>query len=456
MPACRFRLGGRSDHQNAADADGWQGFSSGLAFLQEGARRAVEVARLASGGLVRESLASRDAAQTNALFELYLAGFDKPSERLAAKLAQFDNEEAPIRQHGGTTLVMEEKKNSKPVAHILLRGVYTRKGAEVAAATPSVLPPMAPNMPDNRLGLARWIVSKENPLTARVTVNRLWSQIFGLGIVETTEDFGVMGARPTDQDLLDWLAVEFMDSGWNFRHMVKLMVTSATYAQSEKVSPEELEKDPQNKLYSRGPHIRLDAEEIRDQALAASGLLVPIVGGPPVKPYQPVNVWESVAMADSDTRFYKQDTGPSLYRRSLYTYWKRTAPPASLEILNAPARDVFCTRRERTDTPLQAFVTLNDPQFVEAARELAERAFESNKDFDARLDSITVPLLARRLTPDERSVIHHLQQRALQDYQQNPKDAESLVAAGESKPGQENPRPRTRGMDAGRQRNHEP
>jgi hypothetical protein len=292
---------------------------------------------------------------------------------------------------------------------------------------------MTPEMPHNRLGLARWIVARENPLTARVTVNRLWSQIFGMGIVETTEDFGVMGARPTDQDLLDWLAMEFIDSGWDFRHIVKTIVTSATYAQSEKVSPEKLEKDPLNKLFSRGPHIRLDAEEIRDQALAASGLLVPIVGGPPVKPYQPENVWESVAMADSDTRFYKQDTGPSLYRRSMYTFWKRIAPPASLEILNAPTRETFCTRRERTDTPLQAFVTMNDPQFVEAARELAARAVYSNKDFDTRLDSITLPLLGRRLTADERSIVRRLQQRALQDYQQNPKDAAALIAVGESK-----------------------
>jgi hypothetical protein len=434
-----FRLGGRSDHQNAADM-----LNSGKVFLQDlrfydKALTAVEIARLASGGMVRAWLASRNdkdaGAQTNALFRLFLMGFDKPSQRLDAELAQLDSEEKPLRQRGGTTLVMEEKKDSEPVANILIRGNYASKGAQVSAATPPALPPMEPDMPHNRLGLARWLVSKENPLVARVTVNRLWSQIFGLGIVETTEDFGVMGARPTDQDLLDWLAVEFMDSGWDFRHMVKTMVMSATYRQSEDVSPEKLEKDPLNKLYSRGPHIRLDAEEIRDQALAASGLLVPTVGGPPVKPYQPEGVWETVAMADSNTRFYKQDTGPSLYRRSMYTFWKRVAPPPNMEILNAPTRETFCTRRERTDTPLQALVTMNDPQFVEAARALAERAVESGKDFDARLDDITLPLLARRLTADERSVVRQLQQHALQEFQQNPKDAASLIAVGESKPG---------------------
>jgi len=432
-----FRLGGRSDGQVAADV-----LNNGKVFLQDvrfydKALTASEVARLASGGMVRAWMAGRNdkdaSAQTNALFACYLNGYDKPSQRLVVELAQFDSEQKSIRQRGGTTLVMEEAKNTKPVAHILIRGNYASLGAEVAAATPPSLPAMTPEMPHNRLGLARWIVARENPLTARVTVNRLWSQIFGMGIVETTEDFGVMGARPTDQDLLDWLAMEFIDSGWDFRHIVKTIVTSATYAQSEKVSPEKLEKDPLNKLFSRGPHIRLDAEEIRDQALAASGLLVPIVGGPPVKPYQPENVWESVAMADSDTRFYKQDTGPSLYRRSMYTFWKRIAPPASLEILNAPTRETFCTRRERTDTPLQAFVTMNDPQFVEAARELAARAVYSNKDFDTRLDSITLPLLGRRLTADERSIVRRLQQRALQDYQQNPKDAAALIAVGESK-----------------------
>ena len=330
---------------------------------------------------------------------------------------------------------MEEKKDSQPIAHVLIRGNYASKGDEVSANTPASLPPaLEADMPHNRLGLARWIVARENPLMARVTVNRLWSQIFGTGIVETTEDFGVMGARPTDQDMLDWLAVEFMDSGWDFRHMVKTMVMSATYSQSEKISPEKLEKDPLDKLYSRSPHLRLDAEEIRDQALAASGLLVPAVGGPPVKPYQPEGVWESVAMADSNTRFYKQDTGPALYRRSMYTFWKRTAPPPSMEILNAPTRDVFCTRRDRTDTPLQAFVTLNDPQFVEAARELADRAVSSSKDFDARLDSITLRLMGRRLTADERSIVRRIQQRALQKFQQDPKDAAALVAVGESKP----------------------
>src|SRR6185503_12393127 len=198
------------------------------------------------------------------------------------------------------------------------------------------------------------------------------------------------------QPLLDWLAVEFRESNWDFRKMAKEIVMSATYQQSEAASKEKLEKDPQNRLFARGPHIRLDAEEIRDQALAASGLLVAKVGGPPVRPYQPEGVWESVAMKDSNTRNYVQDHGDALYRRSMYTFWKRVAPPPSMEILNAPSREVFCTRRDRTDTPLQAFVTMNDPQFVEAARQLAARAMHDEKSFDGRLDRITEALLGRR------------------------------------------------------------
>jgi hypothetical protein len=270
-------------------------------------------------------------------------------------------------------------------------------------------------------------------LVARVTVNRVWSQLFGAGIVETTEDFGVMGARPSNQELLDWLAVEFMDSGWNFRQIVKTMVMSATYRQAEAVSAEKLEKDPANRWLARGPHLRLDAEEIRDQALAASGLIVNKIGGPPVKPYQPEGVWEAVAMKESDTKVYKQDAGPALYRRSLYTYWKRTAPPANMEILNAPSRETFCTRRERTDTPLQALVTLNDTQFVEASRQIAARAILSSTSFDSRLDKITEPLLARPLARDERAVLRKMEQDFLKKYQDDPADANALLAVGESK-----------------------
>jgi hypothetical protein len=424
-----LRLGARSGKDGPAEA-----LSGGRVFLQDfrfydKALRPEEAARLALAGLARGPDGSEDAA----LNDLYLVAYDRPSQKLAAESAGQETAEERMRKRGATTLVMEERKDTKPTAYILLRGNYANKGEEVSAATPAALPPMPPEAPRNRLGLARWIMSRQDPLVARVTVNRLWAQLFGLGLVETTEDFGIMGARPSDQELLDWLAVEFMESGWNFRQMVKTMVMSATYRQSEAVSPEKLEKDPRNIWLSRGPHLRLDAEEIRDEALAASGLLVQKVGGPPVKPYQPEGVWEAVAMEQSDTRFYKQDNGPALYRRSLYTYWKRTAPPPNMEILNAPSREVFCTRRERTDTPLQALVTLNDPQFVEAARHLAARALGSSRDFDSRLDCVTEPLLSRRLAPGERAVIRKLEQDACKNYQNNPADAHALLLVGESK-----------------------
>lgn len=423
-----FRLGGRSGKDGAGDM-----LANGKAYLQDlrfydKALTAPEIARLASFGM-----AKAEAKDTNALFKVFVNGFDKPSQRLLANLADLKAQQATLRLRGAQTLVIEENKKTKPTAFVLVRGNYSSKGAEVTAATPAAFEPMEPDMPPNRMGLAKWIVSRENPLTARVTVNRLWSQLFGIGIVETTEDFGVMGARPSNQDLLDWLAVEFMDSGWDFRHIVKTIVMSAAYGQSEKVTPEKLEKDPLNKLCSRGPHIRLDAEEIRDQALAASGLLVPEIGGPPVRPYQPPGIWETVAMRESNTRFYKQDKGDALYRRSIYTFWKRTAPPPNMEILNAPSREVFCTRRDRTDTPLQAFVTMNDPQFIEAARQLAAKAMENGKDFDSRLDAITMRLLARRLAPAERAVVQKIQEQALANYTKSPKDAAALLAVGESK-----------------------
>ena len=438
-----FRLGGRSDKDGPGDT-----LKNGKVFLQDvrfynQALSAPEVARLAVSGLAKEYLvtaaAQRTVEQSNAVFELFISAFDPASEKLRTNLAQIKSEENQLRQRGATTLIMEEKKDSEPVAHMLVRGNYAAKGAEVTAATPEALPPMTPEMPHNRLGLARWILSPENPLAARVTVNRLWAHLFGIGIVETTEDFGVKGARPTNQDLLDWLAVEFMDSSWDLRHLVKTMVMSATYRQSEKVPREKLEKDPLNKLFARGPHVRLEAEEIRDQALAASGLLVQKLGGPPVKPYQPEGVWEAVAMKDSNTRVYVQDTGEALYRRSLYTFWKRAAPPPALEILNAPSREVSCTRRDRTDTPLQAFVTMNDPHYVEAARQLAARALSQGENFDARLDAVTEPLLARRLTGQERAVVRRLEARALETYRHDAAAAEALIAVGESKPDEKLP-----------------
>ena len=345
------------------------------------------------------------------------------------ELAKVDAEREAIRKRGVITLVMDERAEA-PYAHVLNRGEYASKGEKVGAGTPGSLHPFPKDAPRNRLGLAKWLVDPANPLMARVTMNRLWHNLFGAGIVETVEDFGITGATPSHPELLDWLALEFQRTGWDHRAMAKTIVMSATFRQSAKVDARKLELDPANRLLSRGPRHRLDAEVIRDQALAASGLLVRKVGGPSVRPYQPEGIWEAVAMKESNTRFYKQDAGEGLWRRSVYTFWKRTAHLPSLDIFNAPSREVCTVRRERTNTPLQALVTLNDPQFVEASRVLAERALAEGKDFDARLDAITTRLIARKLAPRERAVAREMLDAARQKFGADAKSAAELVAVG--------------------------
>jgi hypothetical protein len=294
---------------------------------------------------------------------------------------------------------------------------------------------MPADAPPNRLGLARWIVSPENPLTARVTVNRFWQEVFGTGLVKNAEDFGTTSEPPVNQDLLDWLAVEFMESGWNVKHLFELIVTSSTYRQSPETSAEKLEKDPQNRLCSRGPRFRMDAEMVRDYALAASGLLVDRIGGPSVKPYQPDGVWEAVAMPESNTRHYIRDSGEALYRRSLYTFWKRAAPPATMDIFNAPAREVCAVRRERTNTPLQALATLNDPQFVEAARHLAEVTLLNGQGKEGlAIEEMASRLLARPLRAEETEIVMGTFAKMHAFYHGQPEAARQLLSIGDSKP----------------------
>jgi hypothetical protein len=395
-----------------------------------------EIGAIANTAVLRQLVSippeQRTKEQTDKLFPYYLAQVDAPYRQLDDKLDQLKTEQAQLRSNGAVTLVMEEKPG-EPFANLLIRGVYSAKGDRVTANTPGALPPLPNGAPKNRLGLARWLVDPANPLPARVTMNRTWYYFFGTGIVETTEDFGIMGARPSHPQLLDWLASEFIGSKWDYRHMLELIVTSRTYRQSANVSPEKLEKDPLNRLLSRGPRIRLDAEQLRDLALSASELLSNKIGGPSVKPYQPEGIWEAVAMTQSNTRNYKQDQGEGLYRRSLYTFWKRSAAPPSMEILNAPTREVFCVRRERTNTPLQALVLLNDPQYVEASRQLAARAIGSSTDVDRRIDYITQRLLDRLPKPEERKVIRTSFDQLLTEYAAKPDEAAKLITVGETK-----------------------
>ena len=440
-----LRIGARSDGLEKTA----QTLEKGKVYLQDlriydRALDSIEVARLCALGRVPDYLArpvsQRSTNETAEVFRLYLAGFDPPSLKLQKEMAGLKSEESVLRERGGMCLVMEEKKDTQPVAHILMRGNYTTKGNEVTAAIPEVFGSMPDDAPRNRLGLARWIVSPANPLPARVTANRAWQYLFGVGLVETSEDFGVMGARPTHRELLDWLAADFLENGWDYRRLVKTIVLSAAYRQSARATPEKLARDPLNRWISRGPRNRLDAEAIRDQALAASGLLARKIGGPPVKPYQPEGVWEAVAMKDSNTRVYKSDADEGLYRRSLYTFWKRTAPPASMEILNAPSREVFCVRRERSNTPLQALVTMNDPQFIEAARQLATHAMKSSRRFERRADALGLALISRRFTPAEQAVIQQMLDRALAAYRHEPEASMQLLDVGQSKPDSTLPR----------------
>ncbi|MGE3822086.1 MAG: DUF1553 domain-containing protein, partial [Isosphaeraceae bacterium] len=396
-----------------------------------------EVARIARGGraswLASKPKDRRDDAETNELFDWYLTSRDAEYQALRQSIAALEEERAALRAKGTIAHVMQER-SEEAMAYVLFRGEYDKRRDPVKPATPALLPPMPDDLPRDRLGYARWLLRPEHPLTSRVTVNRFWQEIFGTGLVRTAGDFGVAGELPSHPELLDWLAVEFRERGWDVKKFFRMLVTSATYRQSAVTTPEKREKDPENRLLSRGPRFRMDAEMVRDYALAASGLLSKRIGGPSVKPYQPEGVWEAVAMIGSNTRDYKPDEGEALYRRSMYTFWKRSAPPASMDIFNAPSRE-FCTvRRERTNTPLQALVTLNDPQFVEAARHLAQRALkDGGSTVSDRLDFLTNRLIARPLNPTERSLAEASLGDLTAYYQAHPADARELIGVGASK-----------------------
>ena len=397
-------------------------------------------AKLLFAADVLDKAASKDAAELSesdreALLTYYVAEVEPRTKEAVAQLHRVDAARYQIARRSATTFVQEERADAQPIAHVLFRGQYDQMRDEVHPNVPAVLPPMPQSAPRNRLGLAQWLVEPSNPLTARVTVNRYWQQFFGTGLVKTAEDFGSQGEPPSHPELLDWLAVDFRESGWDVKRMLRLLVTSATYRQSAATTPEKIEHDLENRLLSRGPRYRMDAEMLRDYALAVSGLLVPEIGGPSVKPYQPPKVWETVAMDNSNTRVYKADTGEGLYRRSLYTFWKRSAPPASMDIFNAPSREVCVVRRERTNTPLQALVTMNDPQFVEAARVLAQNALLASRgDLDRQVNYMSSRLLARNFDEKERAVILRSYRDYLAYYKSVPTDAAKLVSVGESKP----------------------
>jgi mono/diheme cytochrome c family protein len=332
-----------------------------------------------------------------------------------------------LQSEVATTLVWRELASPRP-AYILIRGQYDQPGPQVVRATPAFLPQPPPDAPRDRLGLALWLTSADHPLTARVAVNRVWQQIFGTGLVKTSEDFGSQGQPPSHGELLDWLAVDFQQHDWDVKRLFKSLLMSAAYRRSTQASPEMLRSDPANRLLARGPRHRLDAEVLRDQALAFAGLLIDQQGGPSVKPPQPSGLWEAVGYSGSNTVKFVADTGDKIYRRSLYTFWKRTAPPPQMATFDAPSRESCTARRERTNTPLQALALMNEQQYVEAAQHLAKRTLSQaglGSDLQ-RLQWLFETVTCRLPTPAEQDELHTLLTDIVQHYQRQPEQAALL------------------------------
>ena len=372
----------------------------------------------------------RTPAQRELLALLWTRENDTEFKRLDDQRVATLQESKKLEDSIPTVMVMEEMKKPRP-AYILIRGQYDKRGKEVTPTVPSALPPLPKGYPNNRLGFAKWIVSPDNPLTARVTVNRFWERFFGTGIVATIEDFGTRAEYPSHPELLDWLATEFMGSKWNVKALLKKMVMSATYRQSPKVTTEVARIDPANRLLARGPRFRLPAEVLRDQALMAAGLLVNKMGGPSVRPYQPDGIWDETNVY-GNLRNYKPDMGDGRYRRSLYTIWKRTAAPPDMTLFDVSSRETCRVRRPRTNTPLQALTLMNDVTYVEAARGLAQRTLkEGGKNADSRIRFMMMSLLARTPTASEAKILSTGLQKRLDKYKLDPKSAEKLLKVGD-------------------------
>jgi hypothetical protein len=346
----------------------------------------------------------------------------------AQSLERWREEAAALDRAIPTTLVAKES-NRKMETAILMRGEYDKPGEKVGPGVPAILPPLPAGAPTNRLGLAKWLVSPEHPLTARVVVNRMWQHIFGIGLVKTTEDFGMQSDNPSHPELLDWLATEYLRSGWDTKHMQKLILMSATYRQSSMAPPELFARDPENRLLARGPRFRVDAETLRDMALAVGGILKEEIGGRSVRPFQPAGLWEAVSFNNSQK--YEQDHGPEQYRRSLYIYWKRQSPPPNMLLFDAPTREYCVVRRPRTNTPLQALALLNDPQFVESSRAFAARILQNGGRSDCeRLCYAFHLATSRKPAPEEEQVLAELLKAQRAEFAANTEAAKKLLSVG--------------------------
>ncbi|GAB4028549.1 hypothetical protein GCM10028773_62980 [Spirosoma koreense] len=367
----------------------------------------------------------RTPAQRASLYTYYVTTQDSVYRKNFADAMCLRGEQLMLYTNSDQVMVMHERKYPRPT-HLLKRGAYDAPGELVTPAVLHSMTPLPANFPRNRLGLAKWLLMPENPLFSRVMVNRFWQQYFGQGIAKNSDDFGNQGALPSHPELLDYLAVRFRDSGWNTKEMHKLIVMSATYRQSSVVSEKAREADPDNVYLTRGASYRMSAEQVRDNALAASGLLTQRIGGPSVRPYQPAGIWE--ALATRNAVKYIQSQGDSLYRRSMYTIWKRSSPAPMMLNFDASERHTCIVKRQKTSTPLQALVTLNDPQFVEAARVLAQRAIPTPGD---HIGIIFKSVISRPARIEEAALMKQLYEEELADFRKNPKRASELLSVGE-------------------------
>ena len=373
-------------------------------------------------------------AQRTLLHDEYLNRFDKEYKNLLAARNNKQNALNNVRKNKITSMVMgDNPPNKMRDTYLLVRGQYSSpdKSKVIQANTPDFLHPMKTESEKNRLGLAKWLTDKENPLTPRVTVNRYWQTIFGRGLCDTPSDFGSQGKWPTHPGLINWLAADFLESDWDVKKMIRQLVTSATYRQSSVTTEEHLAKDPENLYFARAPRFRMMGEFVRDQALHVSGLLNKKFGGPGVKPYQPAGLWNEVSLRPN--RVFVQDKGDKIYRRSMYTYWKRSAPQPAMAAFDTPSREICTIQRQRTNTPMQSLVTLNDVQFVEASRFLAQRILLTGpKDFPGQVNRAFELATGRPADNLRQQVMKKAYDKQKAVFDENPAQADQLLAMGDS------------------------
>jgi Protein of unknown function (DUF1553) len=381
--------------------------------------------------VLQKTAAGRNDAERKALREYYLtkaSGPELAAYREARKLAE--TKAKNLRDSLPKVMIMSDAKPRK--THIYARGVYTSPTEEVQAGTPECLPPMPTDEPNNRLGLARWLVSRSNPLTARVQVNRYWQLFFGTGLVKSSENLGVQADPPSHPELLDWLAAEFMDHHWDVKHMHRLMVTSATYRQSAKTSREMFETDPSNHLLARAPAFRLPSPLLRDLALASSGILDLRMGGKPVYPYQPAGIWDGLSITKERDFTYPQSKGADLHRRSLYTFWRRTVAPGNM--FDSSTRTICSVKPSLTNTPIHALITLNDVTWTEAGRALADKVIRetSPNDIKAQLSRAFLRVCSREPSAGELEILGRSFEKARNEFISNPQAATTYLNHGEA------------------------